>query len=90
MSGLSVIFSENTTIAVADLISQILVGDDASSFILERYAPTLRKALEDNNVQVGFFAKIRLLFGIVGTLIRFVSWSRLPLVRLFSQEIFNL
>ena len=77
ISALALIFNQDFTTSVVELLTGLLVGGNARTFLLERYTPTLYQAYADNGVKIGLFAKCRLLFAFLGILVRFVSNGKL-------------
>lgn len=57
-----------------DAFAGLLVSiSEGREFVLQQLKPAIREALESKNVQISFLNRIKLAFGLVGTLIKTVS-----------------
>jgi hypothetical protein len=66
------VFPDSITTAIIRSLLNLLTGGSDADFLLNRYLPTLRQALMDANVIVGFKTRISLFFKSAGTFIKLV------------------
>ena len=83
-TSLNLVFSEEVAKEIVLLFAGFLFDDGFSSFVVDRYIPTLRQALVAKGVELSHKAKCRVLSVFLGIMVRIVSSTSLRFVLWFD------